>query len=211
MDAGSLSGQVALVTGSGTGIGAATALALAQRGARVAVHYHQSAAGAQGVVRQIEQQGGRALAVAADLTDESQATNLVHRVVAHFDRLDILVNNAGSPLERSSLEHCPLDLWRRAFDVNVTSAFLVTRAAIPALRAARGRIINNLSLSVQTGGAGGAGPYAASSALLTSTNMLVLATCVLPFQATPQCFPQVLIRHPWRVSAGHLKRGPLIC
>ena len=166
MDRESLSGQVALVTGAGTGIGAATALALASRGARVAVHYHQSAAGAQGVVRQIEQQGGRALAVAADLTDESQATNLVHRVVAHFDRLDVLVNNAGSPLERSALETCPLDLWRRAFDVNVTSAFLVTRAAIPALRATRGRIINNLSLSVQTGGAGGAGPYAAAKGAL---------------------------------------------
>src|SRR5262249_58286585 len=62
---------------------------------------------------------------------------------------------------------CPTDLWRRAFDVNVTSAFLVTRQAIPHLRASgRGSIVNNLSLSVHTGGAGGGGPYAAAKGAL---------------------------------------------
>jgi 3-oxoacyl-[acyl-carrier protein] reductase len=70
-------------------------------------------------------------------------------------------------LQRTSLEDCPTDVWRRAFDVNVTSAFFVTRRAIPHLRASgRGSIVNNLSLSVQTGGAGGAGPYAAAKGAL---------------------------------------------
>src|SRR5437588_13116471 len=65
------------------------------------------------------------------------------------------------------VEHCPTDLWRRIFDVNVTSAFLVTRRAIPHLRrTGRGSIVNNLSLSVQTGGAGGGGPYAAAKGAL---------------------------------------------
>jgi len=166
MDQAALSGQVVLITGAGTGIGAETALMFAQRGARVIAHYHQSAAGAQQVVRKIEADGGRALALQADLTSEVQATQMVQRALARFDRLDVLVNNAGSVVERTSLEKCSLDLWRRAFDVNVTSAFLVTRAAIPALRAAQGCIINNLSLSVQTGGAGGAGPYAAAKGAL---------------------------------------------
>jgi 3-oxoacyl-[acyl-carrier protein] reductase len=166
MDQAALSGQVVLITGAGTGIGAETALMFAQRGARVIAHYHQSAAGAQQVVRKIEADGGRALALQADLTSEEQAAQLVQRALARFDRLNVLVNNAGSVVERTSLENCSLDLWRRAFDVNVTSAFLVTRAAIPALRAAQGCIINNLSLSVQTGGAGGAGPYAAAKGAL---------------------------------------------
>ena len=77
-------------------------------------------------------------------------------------------------LQRPTLADCPLDLWRRVFDVNVTSAFLVTRPAIPHLLATgRGSIINNLSLSVQTGGSGGGGPYAAAKgALMVMTRTL---------------------------------------
>jgi 3-oxoacyl-[acyl-carrier protein] reductase len=161
-----LSGQVALVTGAGTGIGHATALALAELGATVALHYFQNASGAQAGVEQIRADGGCAEMFAADLTDPTAATGLVDRVVAEFGRLDMLVNNAGNPLQRTPLEQCPLEVWRAAFDINVTSAFLVTQRAIPHLRKTRGRIVNNLSLSVQTGGAGGAGPYAAAKGAL---------------------------------------------
>src|SRR5262249_31718650 len=67
----------------------------------------------------------------------------------------------------SRIENCPTDLWRRVFDVNVTAPFLVTRQAIPHLRrSGHGCIINNLTLSVQTGGAGGAGPYASAKGAL---------------------------------------------
>jgi len=161
-----LMGQVALVTGAGTGIGQATALALAELGATVALHYFQNAAGATHGVEQIVHAGGSAGMFPADLTDPDAATGLVDRVVAEFGRLDMLVNNAGNPLQRTPLESCPLALWRAAFDINVTSAFLVTQRAIPHLRPTRGRIVNNLSLSVQTGGAGGAGPYAAAKGAL---------------------------------------------
>jgi 3-oxoacyl-[acyl-carrier protein] reductase len=103
----------------------------------------------------------------ADLTVEAEANAVVDRLVAEAGRLDVLFNNAGSPLARSRIEDCPTDLWRRAFDVNVTSAFFVTRRAVPALRASgRGSVINNLTLSVQTGGANGAGAYAAAKGAL---------------------------------------------
>jgi 3-oxoacyl-[acyl-carrier protein] reductase len=102
-----------------------------------------------------------------DLTREEDANRVVDQLIAKTGRLDILFNNAGSPLEFTSIEKCSTELWRRVFDVNVTSAFWVTRQAIPRLRASgRGAVVNNLSLSVQTGGAGGGGPYAAAKGAL---------------------------------------------
>jgi 3-oxoacyl-[acyl-carrier protein] reductase len=97
----------------------------------------------------------------ADLTDAAQATALVDRMAEEAGRLDILVNNAGSPVARARLEDCPLELWQTILATNLTSAFLVTQRAIPPLRASgNGAIVNNLTLSIQTGGANGAGPYA---------------------------------------------------
>jgi 3-oxoacyl-[acyl-carrier protein] reductase len=163
----SLAGRVALVTGAGVGIGRATALALARAGAVVGVHYHSSEGGARETVETIQAAGGRAYLLPADLTVEAEANRVVDRLVEAAGRIDILFNNAGSPLRFVPIEECPTELWRQIFDVNVTSAFLVTRRAIPYLRATgRGSIINNLSLSVQTGGSGGGGPYAAAKGAL---------------------------------------------
>lgn len=158
-----LTHRVALVTGAGTGIGQASAILLAQAGATVAIHYHTSISGAEKTLSEIEKSGGKGFLVKADLTDESQAKSLVNQVIQHAGRLDILFNNAGSVIERSKLEDCSLDLWRRVMDANLTSAFLASREAIPHLKqSGHGSIINNLSLSVQTGGSGGAGAYAAA-------------------------------------------------
>jgi 3-oxoacyl-[acyl-carrier protein] reductase len=166
-DSPSLTGRVALVTGAGVGIGQATALALARAGAVVGVHYHSSETGARATLEQILKAGGRGHLLHGDLADEAQANRVVDELTQAAGRLDILVNNAGSPLEMCPLEKCSTELWRQAFDVNVTSAFFVTRRAIPHLRATgKGAIVNNLSLSVQTGGAGGAGPYAAAKGAL---------------------------------------------
>ena len=162
-----LTGRVALVTGGAVGIGRAAVLALARAGAAVGVHYHQSQSEAEETAALVGQTGGRAFLLQADLTDEAQANGVVDRLLAEAGRLDILFNNAGSPLSRTRIEDCPTDLWRRVFDVNATSAFLVTRRAIPALRASgNGSVVNNLTLSVQTGGANGAGPYAAAKGAL---------------------------------------------
>lgn len=169
-----LVGRVALVTGAGTGIGQAAAIALAKAGAFVGIHYHSSAEGARQTLATVESSGGRGCLCPGDLTDPAAAQHVVAELVLAGQRLDILFNNAGSLLQRSSIAACPLELWKRALDVNVTSAFLVTQAAIPHLLASgHGSIINNLSLSVQTGGSGGAGPYAAAKgALLVFTRTL---------------------------------------
>ncbi len=158
-----LSGRVALITGAGVGIGRAAALAMGAAGATVGIHYNSSEGPARQTLEAVTQRGGRGILLQANLTDEEQAHAIVDKLFAETGRLDILVNNAGDPLERCKIEDCPTELWRKAFDVNVTSAFFVTRRSIPHLRASgKGSIINNLSLSVQTGGAGGAGPYAAA-------------------------------------------------
>ena len=161
-----LSGRVALVTGAGVGIGRAIALALGGAGAAVGIHYHTSQRDAEMTLEMLQQRGGSGFLLPADLTKEDEAATVVDRLVAQTGRLDILVNNAGSPLRFTKIEDCPTDLWRQVFDVNVTSAFFVTRRAIPHLRGGHGSIINNLSLSVQTGGAGGGGPYAAAKGAL---------------------------------------------
>jgi 3-oxoacyl-[acyl-carrier protein] reductase len=162
-----LTGRVALVTGAAVGIGRAAAVALAGAGAKVGIHYHTSETEAIETLAELQRHGGEGILLPADLRSEREAQHTVERLVAEFGRLDVLFNNAGSPLQRSSIEECSLDLWQQALEVNVTSAFLVTRPAIRHLRdSGHGSIINNLSLSVQTGGSGGAGPYAAAKGAL---------------------------------------------
>ncbi len=156
-------GRVALVTGAGVGIGRATAELLAARGAFVGIHYRSSAEAAAAVLAGIRARGGDGILLPGDLIHEEAAQSIVERLVAEAGRLDVLVNNAGSPVERARLEECSPALWRLVIDTNLNSAFMVTHFAIPHLRASgKGAIVNNLSLSVQTGGANGAGAYAAS-------------------------------------------------
>jgi 3-oxoacyl-[acyl-carrier protein] reductase len=126
---------------------------------------------------------------------ETQALRVVDELIEKAGRLDILVNNAGSPIARSSIEDCSTDLWRQAFDVNVTSAFWVTRRAIPHLRSSgHGSIVNNLSLSVQTGGAGGAGPYAAAKGALQVLTR-TLARELAPAVRVNAILPGVIATH----------------
>lgn len=174
--------RVALVTGGGVGIGRAVVRALAAAGAKVAIHCHTSREAADTLQQQIAAAGGAALVVQADLSDPRQAAETVDRAASHFGRLDILINNAGSVVARARIEDCPLELWQQAIAVNLTSAFAVTQRAIPHLRqTGNGAIVNNLSLSVQTGGANGAGAYAAAKGgllVLTRTLARELAPAV---------------------------------
>jgi 3-oxoacyl-[acyl-carrier protein] reductase len=166
-NANTLTGRVALVTGGGVGIGRATAILLANASATIGLHYHTSQAGAEDTAQLIRASGGDAHLLQGDLSSEEDANRVVDQLIAKTGRLDFLFNNAGSPITMTPIESCTLEHWRHVFDVNVTSAFLVTRRAIPHLRASKnGSIINNLSLSVQTGGSGGGGVYAAAKGAL---------------------------------------------
>lgn len=184
-----LTGRVALVTGSGTGIGRASAELLARAGAAVGLHFNTSRAGAESLSQVIREFGGTGYLLQGDLTQEAEAHRVVDELVERAGRLDVLFNNAGAPLARTSIENCPTDLWLQVFDVNIHSAFYATRRSVPHLKQhGQGSIINNLSLSVQTGGSGGAGPYAAAKgALQVFTRTLarelapeVRANCLMP-------------------------------
>ncbi|MDA1343544.1 MAG: SDR family NAD(P)-dependent oxidoreductase [Proteobacteria bacterium] len=157
-----LTGKVALISGAAVGIGRACALALGKAGAFVGINYHSSKEAAESLMEAFALQNLKGMLLAADLTDEDQANAVVDKLVAETGRLDILVNNSGGLVKRAKIEETTLDNWRKSLDINLTSAFLVTKRAIPHLRnTGSGRIVNLLSLSVQTGGANGAGAYAA--------------------------------------------------
>jgi 3-oxoacyl-[acyl-carrier protein] reductase len=160
---------VALVTGAGGGLGRACALALGRRGARVAVHYFKSREGADALVAELRAAGTDAQAFAADLTRPREVSALADAVAARFGAIDILVNNAGDLIERKPLLEMSEELFRAVMDVNVTSAFLVTRAVAPAMVArTRGAIVNMASLAAWDGGGPGAGAYAMSKGAIVS-------------------------------------------
>jgi NAD(P)-dependent dehydrogenase (short-subunit alcohol dehydrogenase family) len=136
-----LKDRVAIVTGAGRGVGRATALALAGRGVRVGLVGRTESTLKQ-VAQEVESTGGRALAVAADISDEGQVSAMVEGILSHFGRLDILINNAGVA-HWGTVESFSLESWNHTFGVNLTGMFLCCRAAIPALkRQGQGHIIN---------------------------------------------------------------------
>ncbi|CAG7855819.1 3-oxoacyl-[acyl-carrier protein] reductase [biofilm metagenome] len=157
-----LTGKVALISGAAVGIGRACALALGKAGAFIGINYHSSKDAAEDLYEELAAKGIKSLLLPADLTDEAQANAIVNKLVAQTGRLDILVNNSGGLVKRAKIEETTLENWHKSLDINLTSAFLLTKHAIPHLRnTGSGRIVNLLSLSVQTGGANGAGAYAA--------------------------------------------------
>ncbi len=140
-----LHGRVVLVTGAATGIGRAIALRLAHAGAAVAVNHLDNTAGAAEVVDEITRAGGRALAVAADVTHSEQIHAMVAQVQAQLGAVDVLVNNAGILQEQAFLDITEHD-WDRMLAVDLKSVFLVSRAVLPAmLNRGNGVIINMAS------------------------------------------------------------------
>lgn len=169
-----LTGRRALVTGSGQGIGAAIALGLAQAGADVVVHYANSKDAAADVVAQIVALGRTSVALQGDLTDSAQATSVVDAAAEALGGLDIIVNNAGNLVGRHTIAEMTDDHWHQVMDVNATSGFFVSRAAIPYLtQSSAGRIIMMSSLASENGGGAGAVAYAtAKSAIVGFTRGL---------------------------------------
>ncbi len=136
-----LAERVVLVTGAARRVGRAIAVRLAERGCRVAVHFHTSAADAAETARQCAAATGQAETFAADLADPDAARDLVQRVLASFGRLDVLINNA-SIFERMSMEQFTVADWERTLRVNLTAPMVLSHAAHAALRATGGRVIN---------------------------------------------------------------------
>ena len=147
-----LDGHTALVTGASRGIGAAIAIALAEAGAAVAVNYRERADDADAVVAKIREFGGRATAIAADVSQAVAVAKMVDLASSALGAIDVLVNNAGLAIVRSIDDLTESD-FDRTIAVNLKSAFLCTQAVLPAMRAKKwGRIVN-----ISSGAARGAG------------------------------------------------------
>ena len=163
--------RIALVTGASQGIGRACALVLAEAGATVALAARNREK-LDEVAAQITAAGGQAAVFPLDVTNEDQIKLTVKEVVARHGRLDILVNNAGITHDQLLMRMKRTD-WDSVLNTNLTSAFLLSQAAIsPMLKQRWGRIINITSVVGQTGQAGQAN-YAASKAGLIGLTMSI--------------------------------------
>lgn len=158
-----------LVTGGSKGIGAAVSEAFAEAGANVGVHYHSGREEAEQLVERLVSRGLRAFSLGADLTAERGPSDLVDEFVSLAGGIDVLINNAGGLVRRSPVEETDDQLFLDVMHLNFGSAFAMSRAVIPHLRAgAGGSIVNISSIAARTGGAGNAVVYAASKGALTT-------------------------------------------
>lgn len=159
-----LADKIAIVTGASRGLGRAIALDLAANGAGVVANYNSGAEEAQELVSQIEQDGGRALAIQADVSQLSEAQELVKATREHFGQIDILVNNAGTTRD-TLLLMMKEDDWDVVLDTNLKSLFNCCKTVLrPMMRQKRGGRIINISSVVGLVGQGGQTNYAASKA-----------------------------------------------
>ncbi|CAI1854430.1 3-oxoacyl-[acyl-carrier-protein] reductase FabG [Serratia quinivorans] len=171
--------KVALVTGASRGIGRATALLLARQGYAVGVNYLQNEAAAQQVVAEIESLGGRALALRADIGDESQVVAMFSQLDATLGPIEALVNNAGILFQQSSIEQLTAERINKVLTTNVTGYFLCCRETVKRMAHRHGgqggAIVNVSSAAARLGAPGEYIDYAASKgAVDTLTTGLAL-------------------------------------
>jgi 3-oxoacyl-[acyl-carrier protein] reductase len=192
-----LDGKVALVTGASTGIGAAIAKAFAEAGARVVLHYNNSKAEAEKTAAAIRLKGGEEpMLVKADVLDGQAIKDMVRAVGERFARIDILVNNAGGLLGRQNVEDMQDDAYERVMELNMGSAFRVSRSVIPLMKKGGGAIINLTSIAARNGGADGATLYAASKAAV-STLTRGMAKELAPFKIRVNALAPGIILTPF--------------
>jgi 3-oxoacyl-[acyl-carrier protein] reductase len=168
-----LSGLAAIVTGAGKNIGRAIALDLAEGGASVAIVVRSDVKRAAQVVKEIEEKGGMAVAIHADVAEPDDIARMIAETVTHFGRIDILVNNAGirpeSPIEEISLKE-----WRDVMHVSLEGPFLCVQAALSELTKHKGTIVNIGGLTAYVGAAHRAHVVAAKAGLDGLTKALAV-------------------------------------
>jgi 3-oxoacyl-[acyl-carrier protein] reductase len=164
-----------LVTGASRGIGAAIARTLATNGGPVAVNYRKDREGAESVVAEIEQAGGKAAAFAADLTEHDAADSLFGDVEERFGPVLVLVNNAGMRADALSPQ-LDDEAWDKVLETNLSAAFRTTRRALrPMMKARYGRVVNIASIVGGRRANPGQANYAASKAGLVAFTKTVAA------------------------------------
>lgn len=161
-----LSGKVAIVTGASKGIGASIAKHLAEEGALVVVNYASSKEGAERVVAEIVDDGGKAIAVQANVAKEKEIEHLFAETKKAFGQLDILVNNAGV-YEMSPLEQVTAENFHKMFDLNVLGLLLASKEAVKYFGLSGGSIIN-ISSVASTAAVPNMSIYAATKAAVDS-------------------------------------------
>jgi NAD(P)-dependent dehydrogenase (short-subunit alcohol dehydrogenase family) len=186
MQAMRMAGKVALVTGAGSGIGRATALRFAAEGAKLACADITARAAAQ-TAQAIEAQGGAALALGVNVTDEAACARMVQQTLARFGALTTLVNSAGIRPERPGPTPTAAE-WQHVVDINLNGSYLASRAALPALiDSGAGSITHLASIFGLVGGATGAAYAASKGAIVNLTRQMALewapkvrVNCVCP-------------------------------
>jgi 3-oxoacyl-[acyl-carrier protein] reductase len=167
-----LAGKTALITGSARGIGRATALELARLGAQIVINYRGSEEAAREVQALIEGQGGKALAVGADVSQSAEVERLFARATETFGAVDILINNAGLTRDNLLLRINEAD-WDAVLATNLKSSYLCAKAALRGmLRARWGRIVNVSSVVGIAGNAGQTNYAAAKAGMIALTKSL---------------------------------------
>ena len=220
------SARVALITGCGKpiGIGNSTARALAAAGVTVVVsdvlstgvanehnvdgYLDRAWGGVESLVQEIVRNGGSASSTLGDVSVEADAARMVEEVLRRYGRLDILVNNAGAPqgADRNEIEDVPVEAWDRTMGVNVRGAFLMSRAAVPAMRKASwGRIISVSSKAAFRPGKRRA-TYAASKAAIVGFTKS-LAFDLAPFGITVNAVCPGPIRTSRAISTNRREYG----
>lgn len=169
-----LDGKVALITGASSGIGRAAAIALANQGMAITVNYFANEQGALDTVAAVENAGGRAIAVRADVRVKDEILGLVDQSVRKWGPVDVLVNNAGSLVERLRILELTEAVWDDVLSLNLKSAFLCSQAVAKSMMDRKsGTIINVSSIAGRNGGGPGAIPYAtAKGGMVTFTKAL---------------------------------------
>jgi NAD(P)-dependent dehydrogenase (short-subunit alcohol dehydrogenase family) len=164
--------QVLLVTGASRGIGAATALIAARRGYAVAVNYAANSQAAQDVVSRIRAEGGKAIAVQADVAEEEQVLALFKAVDSQLGRLTALVNNAGVIDVTARLDEMSVERLKRMFDINVIGSMVCAREAVRRMSTRHGgkggAIVNVSSAAARLGAPGQYLDYASAKGAIDS-------------------------------------------